>query len=83
MNNNFVTVYSTPHCPQCKTTYRLLEKQNTEYVIVDVTTNEDAFKFVKSLGYQSVPVVITPSGEHWAGLRPDEIKALALAVVAA
>ena len=31
-----------------------------------------AMDYVKSLGYQQAPVVVT-DGEHWAGFRPDKI----------
>ena len=33
---------------------------------------------VKGLGYQQAPVVFA-GGDHWSGVRPDKIKALAVA----
>jgi glutaredoxin-like protein NrdH len=42
---------------------------------VDITTDEDAYKLVKSLGYSYTPVVV--SGDtHWSGFRPDKIASL-------
>jgi glutaredoxin-like protein NrdH len=78
-----VTVYSKPHCPQCSATYRALDKAKVDYVVVDITVDAAAFLMVKTLGYLQAPVVITEDGEHWAGFRPDKIKALAPAELVA
>lgn len=77
------TVYTKPRCPQCDATKRALDKHGVPYVAVDVTTNPEAREFVQSLGYLSAPVVVTDSGEHWQGFRPDRCKGLAMAGVAA
>lgn len=66
------TVYSKPSCVQCNATYRALESAGIAYSAVDVSTNDDALAYIKSLGYTQAPVVVT-GADHWAGFRPDEI----------
>lgn len=71
-----ITVYSKPNCVQCNATYRALDKQGVAYEVVDLTQDAEAMESVKALGYQQAPVVFA-DGDHWAGFRPDKIKALA------
>lgn len=71
-----ITVYSKPNCVQCNATYRALDKQGLPYEVVDLTQDAEAMESVKALGYQQAPVVFA-DGDHWAGFRPDKIKALA------
>ena len=70
-----IIVYSKPDCVQCKATYRALDKYGLNYEVIDVSTDEDALHTVTALGYRQVPVVYA-NGDHWAGFRPDKIKAL-------
>ncbi|MBM7824399.1 glutaredoxin-like protein NrdH [Arcanobacterium pluranimalium] len=70
-----ITVYTKPSCVQCNATKRALDKGGLEYVEVDLTQDEEALATVKALGYQQAPVVFA-DGDHWAGFRPDKIKAL-------
>ncbi len=67
-----VTVYSKPSCVQCNATYRALESAGIAYSAVDVSTNDDALAYIKSLGYAQAPVVVA-GAEHWSGFRPDKI----------
>ncbi|PFG21305.1 glutaredoxin-like protein NrdH [Serinibacter salmoneus] len=73
-----ITVFSKPNCVQCNATYRALDKQGLEYEVVDLTLDAEALNTVKALGYQQAPVVFA-GGDHWAGFRPDKIKALVAA----
>ena len=73
-----ITVFSKPNCVQCTATYRALDKHGLEYEIVDLSLDAEALESVKALGYQQAPVVLA-NGDHWAGFRPDRIKALATA----
>lgn len=75
-----ITVFSKPNCVQCSATYRALKKHGLDYEVVDLTEDADAMNTVKALGYQQAPVVFA-DGDHWAGFRPDKIKALAAAAV--
>ncbi|WP_100482244.1 glutaredoxin-like protein NrdH [Mycobacteroides abscessus] len=72
-----ITVYTKPACPQCDATKRCLTKHNVPFTTVDVTANPEARERVLALGYTAAPVVVTADGEHWAGFRPDRLKALA------
>ncbi|APX32839.1 NrdH-redoxin [Brachybacterium sp. P6-10-X1] len=70
-----ITVYSKPLCVQCDATKRALNKAGVAYDVVDITEDADALARIKSMGYVQAPVVITEQ-DHWAGFRPDKIKAL-------
>jgi glutaredoxin-like protein NrdH len=90
-----ITVYSKPRCPQCDATKRLLNKMSAPYAKADVTEDDVAHSFVKSMGYQQVPVVVVRDRhadtgedgrgdnivEHWSGFRPDRIKRAAAAAL--
>lgn len=71
-----ITVYSKPACVQCNATMRALDKQGLSYEVIDLSQDAQALESVKALGYQQAPVVMA-NGDHWAGFRPDKIKALA------
>lgn len=71
-----IIVYSQPACQQCIATAKFLDKLNVKYDYVDVTEEPEAYAYVRSLGYRSVPVVRN-GDEHWQGFRPDLLKALA------
>lgn len=71
-----ITVYTKPSCVQCNASKRALDKYGLEYSEVDLTQDEEALATVKALGYQQAPVIFA-DGDHWAGFRPDKIKALA------
>lgn len=59
-----------------------LDRRGIEYRVVDVMEDAEAFEYVKSLGYQSVPVVVTKD-LHWSGLRLDLIDEIIAGVKAA
>lgn len=77
-----ITVYSKPMCVQCDATKRAMDRAGLAYSVVDVTEDADALARVKSLGYMQAPVVIT-ADDHWAGFRPDKIKAIAASAATA
>ena len=70
-----ITVYSKPACVQCTATTRSLDAKGLAYTVVDLTEDDDALRFVESLGYRQAPVVISDA-DHWSGFRPDRIAAL-------
>ncbi|NDL63957.1 glutaredoxin-like protein NrdH [Acerihabitans arboris] len=76
-----ITIYTKPDCVQCHATCRALDRKGISYRLVDLVADGQALAHVKSLGYQQVPVVQTPS-EHWSGFRPDKISLLAAAAMA-
>lgn len=73
---NKVTVYTKKKCPQCIMTKQYMDKLNIEYETIDASENEEAREYVKSLGFQTLPVVVVESGEAWFGFRPENIDLL-------
>ena len=71
------TIYTAPDCMQCVATKRAFEKlAEVSYTLVDVSSDREARDMLADMGYRSAPVVITATGEHWSGFRPDRIPAL-------
>lgn len=70
------TVYTKPGCVQCTATFRALDAAGIAYEVRDVTEDTDALATVKALGYAAAPVVVSPTGDHWSGFRPDKIAGL-------
>lgn len=73
-----ITVYTQPNCQPCRATKRWLDKRGVEYRTVDVTESPADLAAIKSLGYNSVPVVIVSNGDpetdiHWSGLHVDNL----------
>ncbi|MFI8598288.1 glutaredoxin-like protein NrdH [Rothia koreensis] len=75
MNQQKITVYSTPQCPQCMMTKKSLDRAGITYDEVDLATDAAALDHVKALGYTQAPVVVA-GDDHWSGFRPDKIEAL-------
>ena len=73
---NKVTVYTKKNCPQCIMTKQYMDTLDIEYETIDVADNEEARAYVKSLGFQTLPVVVVESGEAWFGFRPENIDLL-------
>lgn len=72
-----VTVFTTPSCQPCRLLKKRLNDLGVEFVERDVTTDPEAMELAKNLGYNSSPVVLLDNGDHWQGLNPDRIDALA------
>lgn len=82
-----VTVYSKPLCVQCDATKRALNKQGSEYDVIDLTEDASALEKVKELGFAQAPVVVVSdeSGsvlESWSGFVPGKVKKIAQGVAA-
>lgn len=76
MNHPATTLYTKPSCVQCDATKRDLNKKGIEYTSVDISADETALNYVKSLGHLQAPVLVldTPTQPvHWSGYRPDLI----------
>lgn len=76
MEDNVVTVYSKPNCPQCDLTKKHLTRKGIPHEVRDVTTDPEAHAFVTGLGYLAAPVVHAGPDNHWSGFRPDRINGL-------
>jgi glutaredoxin-like protein NrdH len=72
-----VHLYTKNHCAQCSATKIKFYRAGIDYTETNLETDPDALAYVKTLGYQQAPVVVTPDGDSWSGYRPDLIKALA------
>lgn len=72
-----ITLYSKPKgCVQCDATKRKFKKEGIAYTEVDVTQDETALAYIKSLGHSQAPVVYVskPEGDHhWSGYDVEEI----------
>lgn len=73
-----VTLYTKNDCVQCVATKRKLTQYRIPFVEINLETDPDALAYVKSLGYQSAPVIITALNHHWSGYRPELLKLLAI-----
>jgi glutaredoxin-like protein NrdH len=54
----------------------MLNRNEITFSTVDLTEDDEAMAYVKSLGYASSPVVVA-GDKHWSGFRPDMISSLA------
>jgi len=70
-----VEVYTNSGCQPCKAVKRFLNGNEINFVEKSIA-DEENLNYVKSLGYNSVPVVVTPSGQHWNGYQPDLLQTL-------
>lgn len=74
-----ITVYTLPNCVQCNQTKKLLTKLELEFVTVDLTNDEEAYRFVTDqLGYKAAPVIVVYDDDgnvedHWSGFSPEKI----------
>lgn len=73
MTNPAVTIYSKPQCVQCTAAKRGMNRLGVEYTEVDVTKDAGALAYIKSLGYEAVPVTVVDTATqpvHWYGFVP-------------
>lgn len=71
-----ITVYSKPNCMQCNFTKRYLREHNIEFKDINVYENEDVELHVKSMGFQTLPVIEIEGQEPFFGFRPDKLEEL-------
>ena len=63
-----ITVYSKPGCGGCQFTKMWLEKNNIEFVEIDVTKDPQGMQDIKDYGFKSLPVVSVGSLDNaWTG----------------
>lgn len=70
-----IVLYTMPDCVKCDATKKYLDSDNIKYSTVDISTNEEAYELVSSLGYKQAPVVVA-GDVHWSGFRPDMIDSI-------
>lgn len=71
-----VTVYSKYNCSQCNFTKRFLNENNIAYDEINVEDSDEALEEVKSLGFQSLPVVKAEGLEPFNGFNPGKLNQL-------
>lgn len=74
-----VTVYTQDNCQPCKMTKRELGKLDISYKEINLSENPQAIDALREQGFMSAPVVITDSGDKWAGFMPTKIRSLVAA----
>jgi glutaredoxin-like protein NrdH len=71
-----ITVYSKSNCTQCDATFIILDERDVEYRVVKIDEDPEALAYVKSLGFQSAPVVIPSDQKPFSGFRPELLNTL-------
>lgn len=71
-----IKVYTKYDCVQCDTTKRYLDTNNVEYETINVEDDPEAYNYIVSLGFKSVPVVISDT-DKWAGFKLDHLRKVA------
>ena len=77
-----ITVFIKPACPQCDAVRRTLDNAGIAYDTVDLAADDEARDLVMALGYLQAPIVYAGPDNHFAGFRPDYLKALIAAQAA-
>lgn len=75
-----VTVYTKNNCVQCMMTKKTLIQYGIEFTEKNVEDDAESMNFLKSAGYQAVPVVFAEQQEPIKGFRPDLLKKLRMAI---
>ncbi|MFH1631608.1 MAG: glutaredoxin family protein [bacterium] len=71
-----IIVYSTPHCPFCKSVKKFLDKHGVEYKDIDVSVERDmANEMIEKSGQMGVPV-IDIDGEIVVGFDEKKLRDL-------
>lgn len=69
-----ITVFTLPECVQCDSTKRMLDRAGVEYSTIDLSQDDESMAKVRSLGYQSAPIVYIDENRHWSGFRMERLK---------
>lgn len=77
-----VTVYTLPDCGNCERTHQFLTRSGIPHTTEPIQDTGPVRDLIARLGHRQAPVVTVTGAdgeliEHWSGLRPDLILALA------
>lgn len=72
---NKVVVYTKPNCQQCNFVKNFLTNWNVPFETEDVTENEKALNYIKSLGITQMPVTVA-GGNVIKGANVPELEKL-------
>lgn len=70
IDNDKLTIFSTPGCVQCNASERHAKAKAIPYQKIDVTEVPEAHTFVSDLGYSRAPILYY-KGEHVGGFDPN------------
>lgn len=70
-----VKVYSKDNCGSCMITKNFLKMKGIPFIDIDITKDKDATSYIASLGYRTLPVVVSDHG-HWSGHNPAKLSNL-------
>jgi glutaredoxin-like protein NrdH len=78
-----VTLYTLSGCVDCQAAGQAMDRKDISFGLIDVAALPAAAAFIRSLGYQGVPVTVIRNvdgtvHDHWHGFRPDKVWDLAL-----
>lgn len=79
IDNDLLTIFSTPGCVQCNASERHARNKNIAYQKIDVTEVPEAYELVKGWGYNSAPVLYF-AGEHRKGFDVNFIETVGSAL---
>lgn len=65
-------IYSKQNCSNCEKTKNKFNILGIDYDIVDISTDREALKKIKAMGFKEAPVVVTGS-ESWSGYQEHKI----------
>lgn len=71
-----IKLYGSSACVPCRNSKRYLDKIGMPFEYFDVTIDPQAFDVISALGYTGIPVVITETGDHWQGFKPERFDSL-------
>ena len=76
-NTKKIKLYTKDNCFQCNMTKSVLDRENVEFELINISHDEEALNFVKNeLGFSSAPVVVAEGLEPFAGFQPDKLEKL-------
>lgn len=74
-----ITVYTKPHCQQCRATQRKLTKLGLNYTEVDISApeNKEIYDTFISRGFKQAPIVEIPEKNlAFSGYHPEILNTL-------
>jgi len=71
-----IVMYTTKYCPDCLRAKKFFEKNNVQYLHVELENNPEATEFVIKIndGFRSVPTIVFPDGFILVEPSWDELK---------
>lgn len=70
-----IELYTQPNCGPCIQAKRWLEKNEVEFVVRDVTTDNEALNTILDLGYGGTPV-FKNGDQHFSGFNIAQVREL-------